>query len=81
MWWENQNLNATRRDKAGVRWNFRVWHDVVDGIHVERMFFWNESRDSTGVAEFAPGVHVKQLHGFIEKLVANPMLFERHSTN
>jgi len=45
------------------------------------MFFWNESGDSTGVSEFAPGVHVKQLHGFIEKLVANPMLFERHSTN
>lgn len=79
MWWDYQNLNAPRRDKAGVCWNFRVWHDVVDGVHVERIFFWNESRDSTGVVEFVPGIHVKKLHSVIEKLVADPMMRESHS--
>ena len=79
MWWNHQNLNAARRDKAGVRWNFMVWHDVVDGVHKERIFFWNEDRDSTGVVEFSPGIHVKQLHAVIDKLVADPQLRELHS--
>jgi hypothetical protein len=79
MWWDHQNLNATRRDKTGVRWNFRVWHDTVDRLHVERVFFWNDAKEVTGIVELRPGIHVKKVHDLIEKLVADPALRELHS--
>jgi hypothetical protein len=79
MWWNHQNLDADRLDKAGIRWHFRVWHDVVDGTHVERIFFWDDARDSTGVVHISPGIHVKRLHAMIEKLVADPVLRQRYS--
>jgi hypothetical protein len=79
MWWDHQNLDAARRDKAGTRWSFRVWHDVVYGVHTERIFFWNDERDATGVIEFRPGVHVKRLHQVIEKLVSDPKLRESNA--
>ncbi len=52
MWWDDQNLNATRTDKTGRKWNFRVWHEVFTGRRVTcvtRSFFWDERRTTTGV--------------------------------
>jgi hypothetical protein len=53
MWWKSQNLDKPVRGTDGLTWNFRVWHDVVDGAHTERIFFWDDSREFTGCAEFA----------------------------
>ena len=61
-----------------MRWHFRVWHDTVNGIHTERIFFWNNVRDRTGVMEISPGIHVTRVHAMIEKLVADPELGKRH---
>lgn len=40
MWWDSQNLNATRIDKHGAKWHFRVWHEIIESRHVARVFFW-----------------------------------------
>ena len=80
MWWDDQNLDKPRRDQSGKRWNVRVWHDVVriDGnlVHVARVFFWDDKRETTGVRLFEPGdnTHVTNLRAFIEKLVASPKI-------
>ena len=78
MWWNGQNLDVPRLDKNGKRWNFRVWHDVIHGIHKERVFFWDDAREVTGVVFPNPSLHVRQLHSLIEKIVADPSLRERH---
>ena len=66
MWWDQQNLDKPRRDSDGVRWNVRVWHDVVKNKHVARVFFWNDERDVCGVRIFGPDerTHVTALHAF-----------------
>ena len=78
MWWDAQNLNSPRRDRSGKQWNIRVWHDVVNTNggprHVARVFFWDDTREGTGVRLFGPDsrTHVSVLRAFIEKLVADP---------
>ena len=78
MWWNHQNLDAPRQDKAGKRWHFRVWHGSVNGTHIERIFFWDDLQDMTGVVHLCPSLHVTRLHALINKLVADPDLRERH---
>ena len=78
MWWDTQNLNKPRKDKSGQRWNFRVWHDHLDGEYSQCVFFWNDNRESCGVVRFSPGVHASRLHRIIEKLVADPAMRVKH---
>jgi hypothetical protein len=78
MWWNHQNLNSPRRDKAGTRWHFRVWHDIVDGHHRERVFFWDDDKKQTGVVLLGDSLHVTRLHALIDKLVADPAIRQVH---
>ena len=78
MWWDHQNLNKPRKDTSGKRWNFRVWHDVLQKCHVERVFFWDDKREFCGVVLVSPSLHVSDLHGLIEKLLADPTLRAKH---
>ena len=83
-WWGSQNLDKPRRDKTGKRWNFRIWHDVLEidnrAVHVARVFFWDDKYELTGVRLFGPGddTHITALRSFIEKLVASPTLRSKH---
>ena len=81
MWWDHQNLDKPRRDNNGVRWNVRVWHDVVENKHVARVFFWNDERAVCGVRIFGPNerTHVKVLHAFIEKLISSSDVRQKYS--
>lgn len=79
MWLRHQNLDADRLDKAGTRWHFRVWHHTVNGANIERVFFWDDNRDSTGVVHVSPAIHVRQLHDLIEKLVSDAALRQRNA--
>lgn len=78
MWWNQQNLSTPRRDAAEARWHFRVWHDVINGRHKERVFFWDDRREFTGVVLLRDSLHVTRLHDLIEKLVADPDMREVH---
>ena len=53
MWWNHQNLDKPRKDKSGKRWNFRVWHEVLNGRHVECVFFWDDEKESCGAVRLA----------------------------
>jgi hypothetical protein len=79
MWWDQRNLNKPRYDKSGKKWNFRVWHDVVEGRRIQSIFFWDDKRKFCGVVLLSPGVlHTSRLHSLIEKLVADPALRAKH---
>jgi hypothetical protein len=78
MWWDGQNLDKPRMDVTGKRWNFRVWHGVIEGRHIERVFFWDDSRESCGVVLLSPSLHVSRLRMLIQKLVADPALRKKH---
>jgi hypothetical protein len=83
VWLDHQNLNKPRTDKSGMKWNFRVWHDVFTlqrVIGVARIFFWDQRKDFTGVVQLGPDAnkHVRNLHSLIEKLAADPNLRAKH---
>jgi hypothetical protein len=80
MWWDHQNLDKSRRDKSGKRWNFRVWHDVIDGRHRARVFFWDDPKVFCGVRVFAKedDTHITSLRDFIEKLLAKTALRQKY---
>lgn len=80
VWWDLQNLDKPHRDKSGKRWNFRVWHDVVNGRHVARVFFWDDERKTCGVRLFHPDddTHVTKLHAFIKKVVASKAIRSKY---
>jgi|WetSurMetagenome_2_1015567.scaffolds.fasta_scaffold476563_2 hypothetical protein len=68
---------APRRDKKGMRWNFRVWtwHGVVTKndilIDAYRIFFWNDKRSFCGVVLIFPAARFSRTRQLIEKLVAD----------
>lgn len=80
MWWDNQNLGLPHVDATGKRWNFRVWHEVVDQKHVARVFFWDDAKESTGVLILpdAARTDVTALRSVIQKLVSDPTLRTKH---
>ena len=76
MWWDDQNLGLPHVDATGKKWNFRVWHAVVELKHVARIFFWDDAKESTGVMILPEGARtdVAALHSVIRKLVSDPAL-------
>jgi hypothetical protein len=60
--------------RDGRVWHFRVWHDFVDGVHTERIYFWDESRELTGCAEFAADqiLHISKMKQRMRKIVTDP---------
>jgi hypothetical protein len=76
MWSDYKNLDKPHTDKRGVRWRFRVWHDVFTigrTVSAARVFFWDERKNVTGVVLRGPDVnhHVRDIHALIRKLVAS----------
>ena len=80
MWWNHQNLEIPRKDASGAVWHFRVWHDHVDGMYRQRVFFWNDARSETGVVELHGDqvLHVSRLKQVITKLIKQPEYRARH---
>src|SRR5512137_1304323 len=82
MWWTGQNLDLIRTARSGKRWHFRVWHDQVEGVYIQRIFFWDDARSETGVVEFrGPAtIHVTRLRDAIRRLVSHADYRCRHAT-
>lgn len=74
MWLKSQNFDKPLRDKNGHLWHFLVWHDFLEGVNTQRIYFWNEDKNETGMVEFSGDqtLNVKQLKKRIEKLARSP---------
>jgi hypothetical protein len=70
MWWEDQTFNKQILDRDQNAWSFRVWHDFVDKIYVQRIFFWDAKKEITGLVEFKDHqtLHIKRLRDRMIKL-------------
>jgi hypothetical protein len=81
MWWDDQNLGMPHIDATGKRWNFRVWHEVVNLKHVARVFYWDDAKELTGVLVLPEGsrTDVAALHSVIRKLASDSGLRAKHS--
>jgi hypothetical protein len=80
MWWDNQNLDAPRRDSEGVKWYFRVWHRIEDDVHRAQVFYWDEAKSRTGVLILPDSARtdITALRAVIEKLASDPRLRDEH---
>jgi hypothetical protein len=70
IWWRGQNLTNPVVDAGGTGSHFLVGHDHVDGIHTQRIFFWNTARDVTGLLELRgdTALHVRRVKDRIKRL-------------
>ena len=73
MWWTTQNLDNELTDKNGIVWVFRVWHDHINGIYIQRIFFWTTTKDQSGVIEFKDDqtLHISKLKDRMIKITKN----------
>lgn len=80
MWWRGQQLSENRTDSDGTVWHFRVWHDSVDGVLIQRIFFWDAARSQTGAIELAGDstLHVSRIRQLIAKIVTQKAFRVRH---
>ncbi len=59
MWWNGQGLDRSIDDGHGNNWHFRVW----SGISEQRIYFWDERKETTGVAVFKNNqtLHIRRI--------------------
>jgi hypothetical protein len=71
MWWNGQNLDKPLTGPDGRNWHFRIWQGTVDGVLVQRIFFWDESGEETGLIELhgSQALHITKLKDRMIKLV------------
>ncbi len=79
MWWNGQNLDKPVTGKDGTVWHFRVWHDQVNGVYTQRIFFWDDAKTVTGKVELAGKMtrHISRLKGLCRKLVSDATFREK----
>jgi hypothetical protein len=51
IWWTDQNLDQPIIGPDGTAWHFLIGHDFDGGEYVQRIFFWDENRSTTGLVE------------------------------
>lgn len=82
MW----SLEKPRQDKLGRKWHFACWREGTRDVRVEhpqQLFYWNDELTEGGVVLFARDKTVRdsQIKNWIEKLVADPELRQRHTAS
>ncbi len=80
MWWRNQNFEKPISDSSGKSWYFRVWYDFTDGLEVQRIFFWDEEKQETGIIELHGDKTVdhKKIKQRIIKIVQDASYRQKH---
>ena len=74
IWQRSQNLSARVVDAKGTSWYFLVGWDFADGILTQRIFFWDEAREVTGLLELRGDacLHVRRIRDRIKALANDP---------
>ena len=81
MWWKDQNIDKPIIAKNGETWEFQVWHDHVDGIYIQKIYFWDKDKSTTGVIELkgANAVHKDKLKDKMKKVANDKSLRDKYS--
>jgi hypothetical protein len=51
IWNRSQNLTGPIVDAKGTPWSFLYGWDFADGVETQRLFFWDETKEVTGLLE------------------------------
>lgn len=80
MWWTGQNMDKPIVAKNGSAWAFLVWSDFENGIHIQRIFFWDKFKHETGIFELKGGntVHRNKLKDKMKKLANDKRFREKY---
>ena len=80
MWWKSQNLDKPILDRSGKKWHFAVWHDHINGVYTQRIFFWNYDKSISGLLELVDSqtVHISKIKGKMKKLALNQEMREKY---
>jgi hypothetical protein len=74
IWIRDQNLTGPVVDPKGTAWNFLVGSDLIDGIRTQRIFFWDASKEVSGLLELRGDacLHVRRIRDRIKRLASDP---------
>ena len=63
IWWTGQNLDQPIKGPDGTPWFFLVSHGHEDGVHIQRIFFWDDGKVHTGMVEWRGGdtLHIRRI--------------------
>jgi len=78
-WWRGQNLEGPLRGPDGRSWHFLVWHGSLGNIYTQRIFFWDDSQEESGVVELKDHqtLHLSKLRDRQRKLAQDGAYRER----
>lgn len=78
-WWRNQNLEGPHHGPDNTKWHFCVWHGHVAGLYLQRIFFWNDAQDCTGLAELKDSetLHVTKIRDLQRRIAHDAAYRER----
>jgi hypothetical protein len=70
IWWIGQNLDQPIVGPDGTTWHFLVGHASDGGEYVQRVFFWDENRTTTGLAEWrgSQTLHVRRIKDRLRRI-------------
>ena len=71
IWCRSQNLTGPIVDAKGTPWSFLVGWDSTDGVETQRIFFWDETKEVTGLLELRGDacLHVRRIRDRMKRLV------------
>lgn len=70
---ERPKFRRTIIVKDGKVWEFLIWHGFVEGIHTQKLFFWNKDKSIAGFLELKDEntIHIKKLRDRMKKIANN----------
>jgi hypothetical protein len=70
MWLRGQNLEKPVFGTAQRKWYFQIWSGDLDGLYVQRVFFWDEEKSHTGLIEFREPntLHIRKIKQQLAKI-------------
>ena len=73
IWCRSQNLTGPIVDAKGTPWSFLVGWDSTDGVETQRIFFWDETKEVTGLLELRGDacLHVRRIRDRTKRLVTD----------
>ena len=73
IWWTDQNMDQPIVGPDGTEWHFLVGHDFDGGEYVQRVFFWDENRATTGVVEWrgSETLHVRKIKDRMRRIATD----------
>jgi len=79
MWWNHQNMDKPIKTKDGLIWEFAVWHEMVNGVHQQKIYFWDQAKKVAGMMELNEPVHRNKLKDKMKKVATDKNFRDKYT--